>query len=110
MAFAEEELLILSLLIFSLIATVSSRGAIYTPPTVPNLTNRFDHVLINQGYSEFFGHSNIRILNNGSNANLILWFDPTQQFHQYSILNQRGAPNHHAMNHSFNPYQLLPQK
>lgn len=72
MAFAEEELLILSLSIFSLIATVSSRGAIYTPPTVPNLTNRFDHVLINQGYSEFFGHSNIRILNNGSNANLIL--------------------------------------
>ncbi|KAG5522247.1 hypothetical protein RHGRI_034435 [Rhododendron griersonianum] len=72
MASTEEKLLFSSLLVFSLIATVSSRGAVYTPPTVPSLTNRFDRVSINQGYSESFGHSNIRILNNGSNANLIL--------------------------------------
>lgn len=72
MASTEEKLLFSSLLVFSLIATVSSRGAFYTPPTVPSLTNRFDRVSINQGYSESFGHSNIRILNNGSNANLIL--------------------------------------
>ncbi|GMP58029.1 hypothetical protein CsSME_00021854 [Camellia sinensis var. sinensis] len=55
-----------------MIVVVSSRGAIYTPPSVPHLTDRFNHVPINQGYSEFFGHSNIHLMSNGSIANLIL--------------------------------------
>ncbi|XP_057493459.1 probable xyloglucan endotransglucosylase/hydrolase protein 33 [Actinidia eriantha] len=72
MACAQERLLLLSLLIFFMISSASSRGAIYKPPIVPSLTDRFNRVAVNQGYSEFFGHSNIRLLNNGSNADLIL--------------------------------------
>uniref|UniRef100_A0A5B7BGY2 Xyloglucan endotransglucosylase/hydrolase n=1 Tax=Davidia involucrata TaxID=16924 RepID=A0A5B7BGY2_DAVIN len=73
MAFLQERLLFLSLLIFcNIIVEVSSRGAYYTPPKVPPLTDRFSHISINQGFSESFGHSNVHLMNNGSTANLIL--------------------------------------
>ena len=72
MAFVEQKPLLFSVIIFCFIAAASSRGPIYTPPNVPRLTDSFGHVPIDQGYSEFFGHPNIQLTNNGSNANLIL--------------------------------------
>ncbi|XAR48058.1 Xyloglucan:xyloglucosyl transferase [Bertholletia excelsa] len=76
MAFLQQELLSFNLFIFlAMITAVSSRtthGAFYTPPSVPRLTDLFNRVKIDQGYSEFFGHSNILWMNNGSNVNLSL--------------------------------------
>ncbi|XAR65055.1 Xyloglucan:xyloglucosyl transferase, partial [Bertholletia excelsa] len=70
MAFAKEKIHLLSLLISCIVVVISS--GLYGPPSVPCLTGRFKQVPINQGYSEFFGHLNIHLRNNGSNADIIL--------------------------------------
>ncbi|KAF2286618.1 hypothetical protein GH714_022943 [Hevea brasiliensis] len=44
----------------------------YTPPNVTHFTDLFSPVSISQGFSTFFGGSNIKLLNNGSYANLAL--------------------------------------
>jgi xyloglucan:xyloglucosyl transferase len=48
------------------------QGAVYKPPNVERLTDRFSHVSVDQGYYHAFGGSNIRPTNNGSTADLIL--------------------------------------
>ncbi|KVH96067.1 Concanavalin A-like lectin/glucanase superfamily [Cynara cardunculus var. scolymus] len=114
----------------SLLSSVSSRGAVYQPPNVERLTDRFPTMPITQGMTTLFGASNIHLKNNGSfmsnsdefphnhdeidfellghakrrqwvlqtnmygngsvrtgrEEKVYLWFDPTQQFHQYTIL------------------------
>lgn len=67
-----ESSLLLSFLILSTIVAVSSRGAVYTPPNVERLTDRFSHLPVNQGFSLFFGGSNIRLKNNGSSVDILL--------------------------------------
>ncbi|KAM7484248.1 hypothetical protein LguiA_000257 [Lonicera macranthoides] len=69
MALLLDKLLFLSLLIF---IVDPSRSAVYKPPNVERLTDRFGHVSVNQGFSRAFGGSNIRATNNGSTAELIL--------------------------------------
>ncbi|XP_059649004.1 probable xyloglucan endotransglucosylase/hydrolase protein 33 [Cornus florida] len=51
---------------------VSSRGAFYTAPTVPHLTDGFSHVSVSEGFSESFGHSNVHPTRNGSGVDLVL--------------------------------------
>uniref|UniRef100_A0A2N9GPP6 Xyloglucan endotransglucosylase/hydrolase n=1 Tax=Fagus sylvatica TaxID=28930 RepID=A0A2N9GPP6_FAGSY len=51
---------------------VVSSHSRYTPPTVAHLTDYFPHVTIDQGFSKFFGGSNIQLISNGSMANLAL--------------------------------------
>eukprot|EP00257_Ricinus_communis_P026848 XP_025014262.1 probable xyloglucan endotransglucosylase/hydrolase protein 33 [Ricinus communis] len=48
------------------------RHSRYTPPNVTRLTDLFSPVSIGQGFSTFFGGSNIKLLNNGSYATLAL--------------------------------------
>ncbi|XP_057948917.1 probable xyloglucan endotransglucosylase/hydrolase protein 33 [Malania oleifera] len=60
------------LLFFCLVVDASSGSKRYTPPPVPRLTDRFSRVPVDQGFSEFFGGSHIKLMNNGSYANLIL--------------------------------------
>ncbi|CAK9182477.1 unnamed protein product [Ilex paraguariensis] len=72
MAFLQHKLLLSSLLIFRIIVEVSSRGAVYTPPSVELLTGRFNHVSVNQGFSVSYGASHVRWINNGSYADLSL--------------------------------------
>lgn len=55
-----------------MIAVASSLGPIYTPPEAERLTDRFSRLSVNQGYNVFFGGANVRLTNNGSNADLIL--------------------------------------
>lgn len=72
MGFLQDKLLLLNLLIFSIILAVSSRGPVYKPPIVEQLTDRFVHLSVDQAFSNFFGGTNIRQLNNGTNVNIIL--------------------------------------
>jgi xyloglucan:xyloglucosyl transferase len=71
MAFLQEKILLSVLLIFCMTVLVSSHSR-YTPPTVAHLTDYFPHVTIDQGFSKFFGGSNIQLISNGSMANLAL--------------------------------------
>lgn len=72
MALMKENSFLLSVLIFSTIVAVSSRGAVYTPPNVERLTDRFSHVSVNRGFSQFFGGSNIHLKNNGTYVDILL--------------------------------------
>ncbi|GJW23314.1 probable xyloglucan endotransglucosylase/hydrolase protein 33, partial [Tanacetum coccineum] len=56
----------------SLLLSVSSRGAVYRPPTVERLTDRFPRIPFTKGMSTLFGASNIHIKSNGSYADIIL--------------------------------------
>lgn len=73
MAFFRNKLLF-CLLLFCLTPLVFSHSVSrhYTPPSVTPLTNLFTHVLIDEGFSTFFGGSNIKIINNGSMAAIAL--------------------------------------
>ncbi|KAF9669216.1 hypothetical protein SADUNF_Sadunf14G0084800 [Salix dunnii] len=73
MAFLQE-IVVLGLLVLCMAASVSahSRHSHYTPPNVFRLTDVFSHVSIGREYSTFFGGSNTKLLNNGSEANLAL--------------------------------------
>ncbi|GKE43798.1 probable xyloglucan endotransglucosylase/hydrolase protein 33, partial [Tanacetum coccineum] len=71
MAFLQERSLLLCLVTFSsLLLSVSSRGAVYRPPTVERLT--FPRIPFTKGMSTLFGASNIHIKSNGSYADIIL--------------------------------------
>lgn len=72
MAFLQEKMLVMSLLIFCMALVVSSRDRRYTPPTVTHLTDDFPPVSIDKGFSNFYGGSNIKLLSNGSTASLAL--------------------------------------
>ncbi|KAI7757007.1 hypothetical protein M8C21_003384 [Ambrosia artemisiifolia] len=58
--------------IISQLSKVSSRGPIYKPPSVEQLTNRFPSTPFSGKMSTFFGASNIHMKNNGSYADIIL--------------------------------------
>lgn len=68
----KQKLPLITSLIFCIIVSVSSRGAVYTPPDVERLTDKFTRVPVNQGYNVFFGGHNIHATNNGSSTDLIL--------------------------------------
>lgn len=51
---------------------VSSHNRAYAPPSVARLTDLFGHVSVDQGFSTFFGGSNVKRINNGSMATLAL--------------------------------------
>lgn len=53
-------------------AEVSSHNRAYTPPSVARLTGLFGHVSLDQGFSTYFGGSNVKRINNGSVATLAL--------------------------------------
>lgn len=73
MALLQENTLFFSLLFLLCMAiSVSSHNRPYSPPDVPRLTDLFPHVAVDQGFSKFFGAQNVRLLNNGSYANLAL--------------------------------------
>ncbi|CAI9756271.1 unnamed protein product [Fraxinus pennsylvanica] len=55
-----------------MIIEVSARGAVYTPPNVERLTDRFSRVPVNERYNVAFGGSNVHMTNNGTNADLSL--------------------------------------
>ena len=81
MAFLQERILFSGLLIFCMTAVVSSRNRYYTPPPVTQLTDYFPHLSIDQGFSNFFGGSNIQLTGNGSVANLALDKSAGKIFH-----------------------------
>ncbi|MCE3216399.1 hypothetical protein HAX54_006344 [Datura stramonium] len=68
----DKTLLLSELLTVCMIVVVSSLGPIYTPPDIERLTDRFSRLPVNQGYEAFFGGANVRLINNGSSADLIL--------------------------------------
>ncbi|XP_076906123.1 putative xyloglucan endotransglucosylase/hydrolase protein 33 [Bidens hawaiensis] len=73
MAFMEEGLFLLCLVTFSsLLLPVSSRGAVYRPPTVERLTDRFPRIPFTQGMSTLYGASNVHLKSNGSSVDIIL--------------------------------------
>ncbi|KAJ0455365.1 putative xyloglucan:xyloglucosyl transferase [Helianthus annuus] len=73
MAFLQEKFLLLCLVTFSsLFLEVSSRGAVYRPPNVERLTDRFPRIPFTQGMSTLFGESNVHLKSNGSYADIIL--------------------------------------
>ncbi|KAK1423026.1 hypothetical protein QVD17_18319 [Tagetes erecta] len=73
MAFLQEKFLLLCLVTFcSLLFRVSSRGAVYRPPTVEPLTNHFPRIPFTQGMSTLFGASNVHLKNNGSYVDIVL--------------------------------------
>ncbi|KAK9064506.1 hypothetical protein SSX86_015888 [Deinandra increscens subsp. villosa] len=73
MACLQEKCLLLCLVAFSsLLLQVSSRGAVYQPPTVERLTDRFPRVPFPQGMSTLFGAPNVHLKNNGSYVDIIL--------------------------------------
>ncbi|KAF5754731.1 putative xyloglucan:xyloglucosyl transferase [Helianthus annuus] len=73
MAFLQEMFLLSCLVIFnSLLSPVLSRGPVYRPPPVEQLTDRFPLVPFTQGMSILFGASNVHLKNNGSYADIIL--------------------------------------
>ncbi|GAV78751.1 Glyco_hydro_16 domain-containing protein/XET_C domain-containing protein [Cephalotus follicularis] len=70
MALLQENLLLL-LLFFCMALLVTSIRQ-YTPPNVTHLTDLFSHVPFDQGLSTYFGGPNIKLINNGSYANIAL--------------------------------------
>ncbi|KAK2990846.1 hypothetical protein RJ640_016164 [Escallonia rubra] len=72
MAFSQDKLLMLSLLVVGITGGVLARGAVYTTPKVERLTDLFSHVSVTQGFSQSFGGSNIHLINNGTNVDLVL--------------------------------------
>lgn len=66
--------LILAFLLFFCIMApkVSSHNRAYAAPSVARLTDLFGHVSVDQGFSTFFGGSNVKRINNGSMATLAL--------------------------------------
>lgn len=66
--------LILAFLLFFciMIPKVSSHNRAYAAPSVARLTDLFGHVSVDQGFSTFFGGSNVKRINNGSMATLAL--------------------------------------
>ncbi|KAI3824901.1 hypothetical protein L1987_06374 [Smallanthus sonchifolius] len=73
MAFLQEKFLLFCLVTFSgFLLRVSSRGAVYRPPTIERLTDRFPRIPFTQGMSTLFGTSNVHLKNNGSYADIIL--------------------------------------
>lgn len=72
MASLQKKVVLFTLLKLCMIIVVSSRGAVYTPPNVERVTDQFSRISVNQGYNVFFGGSNIHLMNNGTNADLIL--------------------------------------
>ena len=73
MAFLQEKFLISFLVMFSsLLLSVTSRGPVYTPPTVERLTDRFPRIPFTQGMSTLYGASNIVMKSNGSYADISL--------------------------------------
>ncbi|XP_050204645.1 probable xyloglucan endotransglucosylase/hydrolase protein 33 [Mercurialis annua] len=62
----------ISLLCMTLKVSSHSRHSRYTPPKVTPLTNLFSPVSIPQEFSTSFGASNVKLLNNGSYATLVL--------------------------------------
>ncbi|KAL5759792.1 hypothetical protein ACOSQ2_018630 [Xanthoceras sorbifolium] len=66
--------LLLFLVFFSCMTAqlVSSHDRHYSPPTVSRLTDLFPHISVGQGFSTFFGGTNVKLLNNGSMATLSL--------------------------------------
>ncbi|KAL2546991.1 putative xyloglucan endotransglucosylase/hydrolase protein 33 [Forsythia ovata] len=72
MAFFQDKLFILSFPIFCTIIEVFALGAVYTPPNVERLTDRFSRVPVNERYTVAFGGSNVHMTNNGTNADLSL--------------------------------------
>ncbi|XP_023740352.1 probable xyloglucan endotransglucosylase/hydrolase protein 33 [Lactuca sativa] len=65
-------LLFCHVIFIGLLSSVSSRGPVYRPPSVEQLTNRFPRIPITQGMSTLFGSSNIHLKSNGSYADIIL--------------------------------------
>lgn len=84
MALLQQKVLISLLIISSISAAAASEnehgGA---APNVTILTDLFGHLSFNHGFTEFFGSSNIQLINNGSYANLILNKSSGQALHSY---------------------------
>ncbi|KAL2519516.1 putative xyloglucan endotransglucosylase/hydrolase protein 33 [Abeliophyllum distichum] len=55
-----------------MIIEVFALGAVYTPPNVERLTDRFSRVPVSERYTVAFGGSNVHMTNNGTNADLSL--------------------------------------
>ncbi|XP_071703602.1 probable xyloglucan endotransglucosylase/hydrolase protein 33 [Rutidosis leptorrhynchoides] len=73
MAYLKEKFLLSCFVIFSsLLFSVSSRGAVYRPPTVEQLTDRFPRIPFTQGMSTLFGAPNVHFKSNGSYVDIIL--------------------------------------
>ncbi|KAF8378304.1 hypothetical protein HHK36_029643 [Tetracentron sinense] len=60
------------LLIFCMTVVSSSQHGHYMPPNVTRLTDLFHHLTFNDGFSEYFGSSNIHLIDNGSYVDLVL--------------------------------------
>ncbi|KAI3729031.1 hypothetical protein L6452_17677 [Arctium lappa] len=73
MAFLQEKNLVFFFVICSsLLSSVSSRGAVYRPPNVERLTDRFPRMPITRGMGTLFGASNIHLKSNGSYVDIVL--------------------------------------